>query len=62
MSTMLVTTLLTFVAAQDDAGPKLDGKWLVVYAEEGGRRNNAWEQRLATIEKDALTYNVMSAF
>jgi hypothetical protein len=26
----------------------LDGKWLTVYVEEGGRRNNAWEQRQAT--------------
>lgn len=37
-------------------GPALDGKWLVVYAEEGGRRNNAWEQRVATIKGDQLSY------
>lgn len=36
--------------------PALDGKWLIVYAEEGGRRNNAWEQRVATIKGDTLSY------
>jgi hypothetical protein len=38
------------------AGPKLDGTWLIVYAEEGGRRNNAWEQNQATFKGDTLTY------
>ena len=55
MSTLFVATLLAFVAADADA-PKLDGTWQVVYAEEGGRRNNAWEQRLATVKGDTLTY------
>lgn len=55
MSPILVTAFLAFVGAQAD-GPNLDGKWLVVYAEEGGRRNNAWEQRLATVKGDTLTY------
>jgi hypothetical protein len=57
MSTFFAATLLCLTALQADAGPKLDGKWLVVYAEEGGRRNNAWEQQLATIKGSTLTYD-----
>jgi hypothetical protein len=33
-----------------------EGKWLIVYAEQGGRRNNAWEQRVAVIKGDVLSY------
>jgi hypothetical protein len=57
MVTLFAAMLLGLTAFQADAGPKLDGKWLVVYAEEGGRRNNAWEQQLATIKGPTLTYD-----
>lgn len=33
-----------------------EGKWLIVYAEQGGRRNNAWEQRVAVIKGNVLSY------
>jgi hypothetical protein len=56
MSTFLVATLLGLTGFHADEGPKLDGKWLVVYAEEGGRRNNAWEQQLAVIKGSTITY------
>jgi hypothetical protein len=39
-----------------DAAPKLDGKWLIVYAEEGGRRNNSWETQVATVSGETLSY------
>jgi hypothetical protein len=61
MSSLLLATLL--VAGADAApadakadAPKLDGKWMIVYAEENGRRNNSWENRLATIDGTTLTY------
>jgi hypothetical protein len=48
-------------AAQPAPGGKvmgggMDGKWQIVYAEEGGRRNNSWEQQQATVEKGTLSY------
>jgi hypothetical protein len=61
MNPLLVSTLLALAAtpALDEkqaAAPKLDGKWTVVYAEEGGRRNTAWETRPATFKDDTLSY------
>ena len=62
MRTLLATAWIALgIGAFPAAGgegdkPSLDGKWLIVYAEEGGRRNNAWEQRLATIKADNLSY------
>ena len=59
MTTLLVTTVLALGCGAQPAagtGPPPDGKWLIVYAEEGGRRNNAWEQRQATLSKGTLTY------
>ncbi len=59
MNTLLVTAVLALGAADEPAkkdAPALDGKWVIVYAEEGGRRNNSWEQRQATIKGDTLSY------
>jgi hypothetical protein len=59
MSTLLVTTVLALGCGAQPAagaGAPADGKWLIVYAEEGGRRNNAWEQRQATLSKGTLSY------
>jgi hypothetical protein len=59
MSSLLLAVLLTGaeVPAADAAeGPKVEGKWLIAYAEEGGRRNNAWEAKVATVRGDTLTY------
>jgi hypothetical protein len=60
MNTFLLATLL--VAGSPEAGndvtPKVGGKWLIVYAEEGGRRNNAWEQQQATVDGSKLSYEV----
>ncbi len=44
-------------ADEKSAAPALDGKWLIVYAEEGGRRNTTWEQRIATLKEDNLSYS-----
>ena len=44
------------LAGGEDGNAMVDGKWLIVYAEEGGRRNNAWEQRVATIKGATLSY------
>jgi hypothetical protein len=38
------------------AAPKVEGKWLIAYAEEGGRRNNAWEAQLATVSDNTLSF------
>jgi hypothetical protein len=59
MSSMLLAALLVGGAeapAADAAAPKIEGKWLIAYAEEGGRRNNAWEAKVATVKDDTLTY------
>ncbi len=39
------------------SGPNLEGKWLIVYVEEGGKRNATWEQQVATVKGDSLTYS-----
>ncbi len=58
MSMLLVSVTLALGVGTPPAakGPSLDGKWLIVYAEEGGRRNNAWEQRPATVKGTTLSY------
>lgn len=62
MNALLMTTLLALGAAdkpatgKDAAGPKVDGKWTIVYAEEGGRRNTAWETRPAMLKNGTLSY------
>jgi hypothetical protein len=43
-------------AAKAADGPDLGGKWLIVYAEEKGRRIQNWEQKQATFKDGALTY------
>jgi hypothetical protein len=63
MSALLMAAMLATVGAEppgekkaDVAMPQVEGKWLIVYAEEGGRRMNSWEQRVATIKDDTLSY------
>ena len=61
MKLLLLTTVLAFGAARpaeekEGAAPKLDGKWTIVYAEEGGRRNTAWETRPAMFKDGTLSY------
>ncbi len=59
MTTLLVTAALALgygEGVKGGGGGRADGKYLIVYAEEGGRRNNAWEQRQATLSKGVLRY------
>jgi hypothetical protein len=65
MNVLLVAVVLGLGAGQAQPGQPgkggkmgggMDGKWQIVYAEEGGRRNNSWENRLATISKGTLSY------
>jgi hypothetical protein len=56
MSLLLVTAMLAVGAQDTPAGAGMDGKWQVVYAEEGGRRNNAWEARQAVIADGVLSF------
>ena len=53
MSALLLTALLV-VAAED--APKVEGKWLIVYAEEGGNRQSNWETKVATLKGNGLTF------
>jgi hypothetical protein len=53
MGTLLLVSLLALGAEES---PAIQGKWMIVYAEEGGRRNNSWEQRQATVTDDTLKY------
>jgi hypothetical protein len=59
MNLLLVTAALALGADEQPAAKHLaalDGKWLIVYAEEGGRRNNAWENRQAAASDGTLSY------
>jgi hypothetical protein len=61
MNLLLVTAVLALGGGEGQAGKggggaSLDGKWQIVYAEEGGRRNNSWEQRMATVKGGTLSY------
>jgi hypothetical protein len=60
MNVLLVTAVFALGGGEGQAGKggaaSLDGKWQIVYAEEGGRRNNSWEQRLATLAGGTLSY------
>jgi hypothetical protein len=57
MGTLLLIGMLAVGADQGTgASAAVQGKWLIVYAEEGGRRNNSWEQRQATITDSTLKY------
>jgi hypothetical protein len=51
-----MATALLVGADEKAAAPMVDGKWRIVYAEEGGRRNNAWEQKVATVSHNTLSY------
>jgi hypothetical protein len=55
MSVLLFAAMLA-VGADDTTTPQVNGKYMIVYAEEGGRRNNSWEQRQATVRDNTLTY------
>src|SRR4051794_33316736 len=50
---MTLTSTGTVAAAE---GKPLDGTWLIVYSEEAGRRNTAWESKVATVSGNTLTY------
>lgn len=57
MTSLLMMTALLFGAEdKKEAPPKVEGKWRIVYAEEGGRRNNSWEQQLAGVSDNTLSY------
>jgi hypothetical protein len=46
------------VRAEEKApAPDVEGKWLIVYVEEGGKRNATWEQQVATIKGDTVKYS-----
>ena len=53
---LMVTAVLFGADEKKEDAPKVEGKWRIVYAEEGGRRNNAWEQKIATVKDDTLSY------
>jgi predicted RecA/RadA family phage recombinase len=56
-SLLMVTALLFSAEDRKEAAPQVEGKWRIVYAEEGGRRNNAWEQQLASVSDNTLNYD-----
>jgi hypothetical protein len=57
MTALLMTVALAVGADDKSAANSLEGKWLIVYAEEGGRRNTTWEQRVATMKGENLSYS-----
>lgn len=57
MTPLLLTVAMTIGADEKAAAQNIDGKWLIVYAEEGNRRNTTWEQKVATGKGDSLSYS-----
>lgn len=55
MTPLLLTVAMTLGA--EPAAPDIEGKWLIVYAEEGSRRNTTWEQKVATAKGEMLSYS-----
>jgi hypothetical protein len=53
----MASALLIGADDKKEAAPKVEGRWRIVYAEEGGRRNNAWEQKIATVNDNTLSYD-----
>lgn len=53
---LLALAVVPVVRADDKAG--MDGKWLIVYAEEGGKRNTSWESKVATLSDGTLSYEL----
>ena len=58
MNALLMATVLALGAADkaEGAAPTTAGRWTIVYAEEGGRRNTSWEAKPAVIKDGALSY------
>src|SRR5262249_30658932 len=58
MGALLMVSMLALAADESAASSSaaIQGRWQIVYAEEGGRRDNSWEQRQATISGDTLKY------
>jgi hypothetical protein len=56
MSAILLAVALA-AAGDKPTMPDVEGKWLIVYMEEGGKRNTTWEQQVATIKGDTLSYS-----
>lgn len=54
---VLCAALVAAGADEKPAAPDIEGKWLIVYVEEGGKRNATWEQQVATAKGDTLTYS-----
>src|SRR5262249_29100461 len=61
MSPILLSVMLTgavSVAADEKVTPPdIEGKWLIVYVEENSNRNATWEQQVATVKGDTLSYS-----
>ena len=55
--TPLLLTVAMSMGADPKPAPEVEGKWLIVYAEEGSRRNTTWEQKVATFKGDTLSYS-----
>jgi hypothetical protein len=53
---LLAAAILMAAEEKKEDAPKVEGKWRIVYAEEGGRRNNTWEQKMAAVEDNTLSY------
>ncbi len=56
ISLFMATVFLCGADEKKGDAPKVEGRWRIVYAEEGGRRNNAWEQRVAVVRANAISY------
>ena len=57
MTPLFLTVAMTLGADEKAAMPNIEGKWLIVYAEEGSRRNTTWEQKIATAKDKTLSYS-----
>jgi hypothetical protein len=57
MTPFLLAIALAAGAEGQAATPLVEGRWLIAYVEEGGRRETSWEQRVATLKGNTLSFS-----
>jgi len=57
MTPLLLAVVLAAGAEGQAVPPQVEGRWLITYVEEDGRRETSWEQRVATVKGNTLSFS-----